>query len=385
MSYNNDNDYNRRDRYGGADDDNEQRSYNQRSERSGHDEPRRHGDGGYGDDERPSHGREDFGNRRGDREREGESSGERRQDDSGYGAERPSQRHGRDGDGEGAGYGSGSAYGRGEREGYGRDDGRGGERDERGSYGGRAHGLNERGYGDDGDRDRGVDRDRDRDINLNRGGYEAPHDRDRDRAGDRSSHATDPREYGGGGSGPDNYYDRRQRYDDDDLRGAKQHARSYGGSDRDDDDALYDNAVGYLSSNRSRIGSGSADLDEREAVRAHRAMYGGGSGGDYGSGSGGYGSGSGGGYGHGGQGGQGQYSAEMMGAGAAMQALKVYSGGQGQGQGQGQRQGQSQGQFVGLAMAQAGKLFDQQSAQGNVVRLLLLSLSSVLSRLPFPS
>jgi hypothetical protein len=47
---------------------------------------------------------------------------------------------------------------------------------------------------------------------------------------------------------------------------------------------------------------------------------------------------------------------------AAMQALKMFTGGQGGGSG-----GGSQNQFVGMAMAQAAKLFDQQSASGNTV------------------
>jgi hypothetical protein len=51
-----------------------------------------------------------------------------------------------------------------------------------------------------------------------------------------------------------------------------------------------------------------------------------------------------------------------MGAAAAMQALKMFSGG---GSGNSQS-GNSQNAFVGMAMAQASKLFDQQSASGNV-------------------
>lgn len=58
--------------------------------------------------------------------------------------------------------------------------------------------------------------------------------------------------------------------------------------------------------------------------------------------------------------------------GAAMQALKHFTsggGGQGQGGGLGGGVGGGQNQFVGMAMAQASKLFDQQSAQGNVVSI----------------
>lgn len=51
-----------------------------------------------------------------------------------------------------------------------------------------------------------------------------------------------------------------------------------------------------------------------------------------------------------------------MGTAAAMQALKMFSGG-GSGSSQG---GNSQNAFIGMAMGQASKLFDQQSSSGNV-------------------
>ncbi len=47
-----------------------------------------------------------------------------------------------------------------------------------------------------------------------------------------------------------------------------------------------------------------------------------------------------------------------MGAAAAMQALKMFSGGGGG--------SQSKSEFMGLAMSEASKLFDSQSAQGKV-------------------
>ena len=53
-----------------------------------------------------------------------------------------------------------------------------------------------------------------------------------------------------------------------------------------------------------------------------------------------------------------------------MQALKMFTGqggGQGQGGGLGGGAGGGQNQFIGMAMAQASKLFDQQAGQGNVV------------------
>jgi hypothetical protein len=51
-----------------------------------------------------------------------------------------------------------------------------------------------------------------------------------------------------------------------------------------------------------------------------------------------------------------------MGSAAAMQALKMFTGGQSGAT----AQGNSQNAFVGMAMAEASKLFDQQAGQGNV-------------------
>lgn len=60
-----------------------------------------------------------------------------------------------------------------------------------------------------------------------------------------------------------------------------------------------------------------------------------------------------------------------MGSAAAMQALKLFlgSGNQNQNQNQNTQQGQGgnpQNQFLGLALAEASKLFDHQASQGNV-------------------
>jgi hypothetical protein len=51
-----------------------------------------------------------------------------------------------------------------------------------------------------------------------------------------------------------------------------------------------------------------------------------------------------------------------MGSAAAMQALKMFTGG---GSGN-SSSGNSQNAFVGMAMGQASKLFDSQASQGNV-------------------
>lgn len=54
-----------------------------------------------------------------------------------------------------------------------------------------------------------------------------------------------------------------------------------------------------------------------------------------------------------------------------MRSRMFTGGGQGQG-GLGGGAGGGQNQFVGMAMAEASKLFDQQSGQGNVVSLVFL-------------
>jgi len=99
---------------------------------------------------------------------------------------------------------------------------------------------------------------------------------------------------------------------------------------------MFSNVLGMLNQNKQNIGQ-SGGINEQEAVQAHQSFFGGG-------------------------GSSGPASSGSMGSAAAMQALKMFSGG-GSGQSQG---GNSQNAFVGMAMGQAAKLFDSQSSQGNV-------------------
>jgi len=123
----------------------------------------------------------------------------------------------------------------------------------------------------------------------------------------------------------------------DDWQGAMQHAREHGGNSGDD--SMFGNVISHLQGNSGRIQQES-NIDEGQFVQAHQNLYGGGGGGQ-------------------------QHSAQTMGMGAAMQALKMFSGG-GDGQSSGLGGGPGQNQFVGMAMGQASKLFDQQNSQGNV-------------------
>ncbi|EEP77855.1 predicted protein [Uncinocarpus reesii 1704] len=60
---------------------------------------------------------------------------------------------------------------------------------------------------------------------------------------------------------------------------------------------------------------------------------------------------------------RGKVDADFLGSGAALQALKMFSSGEGR---QSQSGGHDQNKLIGLAMAQAGKLWDQQNQQGQV-------------------
>lgn len=173
-------------------------------------------------------------------------------------------------------------------------------------------------------------------------------------------------EYGSGAAAgvgtSDPYYDPSQRLDDrprpeggryphstgtpyggggaygggsDDFAGAAHHAAQYAGAGADT--SLFSNALSMLGGRQS--GLAGEGLDEDDAVRQHQQLYGG-----YGGGA--------------------PATSGAMGSAAAMQALKMFTGGQQQQHGGG---GGAQNAFVGMAMGQAAKLFDQQSAQGNVV------------------
>ncbi|MCJ1426538.1 hypothetical protein MMC29_004441 [Sticta canariensis] len=170
----------------------------------------------------------------------------------------------------------------------------------------------------------------------------------------------DQSEYGGGGRGSDNYYNQQSSYNDansgyqqggsnyqqsgdNEYQGALSHAHqhsSYGGSSSDES-SLFSNALGFLSGNKQEIVQDD-NVNESQVMDAHQALYGEGR--------------------H-----QQQHSSETVGAGAAIQALKMFAGGgSGAEQTGSQGGGNSQNKFIGMAMAQASSLFDKQSSQGNV-------------------
>lgn len=121
---------------------------------------------------------------------------------------------------------------------------------------------------------------------------------------------------------------------DSDLSGAASTAQADAGESGDSN--IFSSVLGMLGGKKQQLQD--EDVDEEEAVREHKAYYGsGGSGG-------------------------GQATEGGMGAAAAMQAMKMFNSGEGGGS----SSGGGQSKFIGLAMSQAAKLFDQQQSQGNV-------------------
>ena len=113
-------------------------------------------------------------------------------------------------------------------------------------------------------------------------------------------------------------------------------AQAHGGSHGDSD--LFSSALSFLK-NRN---DDDDDVDEDQMKQSHQQLYQ--------------------------QGGSGNHGSQSLGAGAALQALKMFSGGQGQSSMGGGGGGGGQSQMIGLAMSEASKLFDQQSSQGNVAQ-----------------
>lgn len=126
--------------------------------------------------------------------------------------------------------------------------------------------------------------------------------------------------YGGGGG-------------DDGFDSVVSHARAHhGSSGGDDDDNLFNTALSFLNDRKS---SGSShDIDEEEMIRAHNSTYGGE--------------------------GSGSHDSDTLGKGAAMQALKMFSGGGSDGFGSSDG-GMDKNKLIGMAMSQAGKLYDEKN------------------------
>ncbi|KAI2471362.1 hypothetical protein F4781DRAFT_429478 [Annulohypoxylon bovei var. microspora] len=124
------------------------------------------------------------------------------------------------------------------------------------------------------------------------------------------------------------------RADDDDLRGASEHASRHAGSSGDS--SLFSSLLGALSEKKHSLAA--EEVDEDDAVKQHKRFFGR----DDDDGD--------------------EADDRSMGSAAAMQALKMFSGGQSGSS----HESNSQSAFVGMAMAEASKLFDQKASQGKV-------------------
>lgn len=160
----------------------------------------------------------------------------------------------------------------------------------------------------------------------------------------------EPSEYGGGGGrgGGANYYDPSADFSHaishaNHNRRAEGHGQHGGDSDDEEESSFFSKAVGFISEHKDSLKN--EDVDEDRAVGAHQDLYGEG-------------------------GGKQSHNADSLGGGAAVQALKMFTGGEkGHGDAQGGGGGEhDQNKFIGMAMAQAGKLWNQQNKEGRAVR-----------------
>ncbi|KEF54590.1 uncharacterized protein A1O9_09032 [Exophiala aquamarina CBS 119918] len=158
------------------------------------------------------------------------------------------------------------------------------------------------------------------------GGYgeERPYERRQNQSYVTSGHGS------GGGGHPGGYGGSSADLDQEEILRQSQHGSS-GNSD------LFSSALSFLGNNKQSAQA--EEIDEGRLHQSHQQLY---------------------------QqdGGNQQHDASSLGAGAAMQALKMFSGGSGGSSGG--SGSQSQSQMISMAMQEASKLFDKQNGQGNV-------------------
>lgn len=134
------------------------------------------------------------------------------------------------------------------------------------------------------------------------------------------------------------------------LYSALGHAQSHGGgSHSEEDNSLFDTALSMLDDRKEHYGS-DPDVDEESLMRAHKKMYR-----------------------KGGHHHDETHDSSTVGEGAAMQALQMFtSGGDSDG-------GMDKNMLIGMAMSQAGTLWEEKNAQGSVVCSCSCFLSLSLS------
>jgi hypothetical protein len=133
---------------------------------------------------------------------------------------------------------------------------------------------------------------------------------------------------GHGHSNNNNRHDDR----DDDFNPAVRYAESHANTS---DPSLFTSALSFLNENKHRL-SNDNDINEQEMIHAHKSLYGGGES-------------------------ERRHDSNSVGAGAAMQALKMFTSSS-----EGEKSGMDKNAFIGLAMAQAKKMFEEKEAKGEV-------------------
>ena len=168
------------------------------------------------------------------------------------------------------------------------------------------------------------------------------------------SYTTNPL-YGGGGSTGANYYDPNADFSSA-VSAAKYQRRSEKGRYDENDDgedsdpedtSFFSRAIGFISEHKDRLRG--EEIDEGKAVDAHQTLYGSGSGGDGGK----------------------KHDAEFLGSGAAMQALKMFLESKDKDEKVGKEES-GQNRLIGMAMAQAGRLWERDNKAGKAVSTVLV-------------
>ncbi|KAK0731533.1 hypothetical protein B0H67DRAFT_549282 [Lasiosphaeris hirsuta] len=117
--------------------------------------------------------------------------------------------------------------------------------------------------------------------------------------------------------------------EDDDLQNAAHHAANHA----PEDSSFFSSILGEIGQRKHQVAQ--EDIDEEDAVSSHKQFFGASP--------------------------TPEATSSSMGSAAALQALKLFTSGSSD-----THQPQSQSAFIGLAMSQASKLFDQQASAGNV-------------------
>ncbi|RMJ25589.1 hypothetical protein PHISP_03558 [Aspergillus sp. HF37] len=120
-----------------------------------------------------------------------------------------------------------------------------------------------------------------------------------------------------------------------DFASSLSHAQSDSGSSSESQDSLFNTAISHLDSRKHEYSETEPEVDEEGYMRAHQSVFDG----------------------------EGEtHDSGTVGTGAAMQALKMFTSGSGGGGGG----GMDKNVMIGMAMSQAGKLWEEKNGQGSV-------------------